>query len=294
MKKGLLLIAVLTLLGGDIFSQLSTRENNAINTPLGTRAQAGDAAFSFAVPIVNLTANNGSDAGLYAFNTLSPGAMLTAKYWQRDDLVLRGAFRFAADNSLTKGTAADSSASNPINEDLEVSENTKRSIMREYIIAGGAEKHFSNSNMWDAYVGGELLVGLGKDKTIDQEDYFNGDKNYMTRTTGTTVFGFAGVMGFQAYVAELPVAIGLEWQWGGKWIFGGATKVEQELEIDAADISISAEWKEQATDGLGATDLNNNGVPRQYSDLSRREFNMETNNVVQVTILILFGTNNPG
>lgn len=289
MKKGLLLIAVVALLGGDALSQLSTRENNAFSPRLGTRAQAGDAAFTFAIPIVNLTDNNGSDAGTYVFNTLSPGSMLTAKYWQTDDLVYRGAFRFAADNSRSSGTAADSSSSNPIT-DFDVSENRKVSIMREYTLAGGLEKHFTNSNIWDAYVGAEAIVGLAKDKTIDEEDYFNGDKDYMTRTTSSTVLGFAGIMGFNAYIAELPVAVGLEWQWGGKWFFGGATKVKQELEIDAADISINAEWTEKPTDGLGNPDLNSNGVSRQYSDYSSRDFNMETNNVVQVVIHIFFST----
>lgn len=286
MKKGLLLIAVAALLGGDAISQLSTRTNSAVNPQLGTRAVAGDAAFSFAIPIVNLTENNGSDAGLYAFNSLSPGSMLTFKYWHKDDLVIRAAFRFAADNSLTKGTAADSSETNNI-PDTDVSENTKRSIMREYVLAGGVEKHFSNSNIWDVYVGAEGLIGLGKDKTIDKEDYFNGDLSYMTRTTGTTIFGFAGVFGLSAYVAELPLAIGLEWQWGGKWIFGGDTKVE--FESEAGGTAVSAEWFEQDVDGLGAPDIG-----RQYSDLSRRQFNMETNNVVQITILFLFSTMKKG
>jgi hypothetical protein len=290
MKKSLLFFTGALLIGSSALGQLSTRDNNDGNFRLGTRAQAGDAALHFVIPIVDLSAHDGSSAGLYLGNTLSSGDLLTFKYWHTNDLVIRGGFRFYADNSHANGTAVDSTDANPINEDFELELVESRSIMRDYSIAFGAEKHFSNSNIWDVYVGGEALIGLGKDKSVNNMTYFNGDIDNTTVTTSTKVFGFAGVVGFQVYVAELPLAIGLEYGWGGKWIFDGRTKVDRQLEIDAADISFTETWYQQDVDAQGNPDLNTLGLPRQYSDLSRRSFNMETNNSVRLTIAFLFST----
>ena len=117
---------------------------------------------------------------------------------------------------------------------------------------------------------------------VDQEDYNNGDKSYMTSTTGTTIFGLGGVVGFNVFVAQLPIALGLEYGLSGKWIFGGKTKVEQEITVGST--SESAEWIEQDFDGLGNPDA------IQYSDLSRRQFNMDTNHNVRLNIHIFFNS----
>lgn len=269
------------LSGTTVVGQLSTRQNNDGDFRLGTRPQSGDAALHFIIPIVDLSADNGSDAGLY---NLSAGDLLTFKYYKTDNLVYRAAFRFAADNSHTSGTAADSSDVNPIFEDFELQEIQYKSIDRSYALALGAEKHFTNSNVFDVYAGGEGLIGLGKDKSVMNGTYFNGDIDNTTMTTNTTVFGFAGVVGFNVFVAELPIAVGMEYGWGGKWIFNGKTHVERVLDIDDADINIDAEWDQQDVDAFGNPD------PRQYSSLSRRQFNMDTNNSVRLNILIYFNT----
>jgi len=284
MKKSLLLFMAVVLTGTTVLGQLSTRQNYDWDFQLSTRPQAGDAALHFVIPIVDLSADNGSDAGLYNGNTLAAGDLLTFKYYKTDNLVYRAGLRFAADNSHASGTAADSSFFNPIIEDAELETIDSRTIDRMYALAFGAEQHFTNSNIFDVYAGGEALIGLGKDKSIMNGTYFNGDIDNTTMTTSTTVFGFAGVAGFNVFIAELPIAVGLEYGWGGKWIFNGKTHVERTLEIDAADISATSEWDQQDAD------LNNNGDPRQYSSLSRRQFNMDTNNSVRVNVLIYFNT----
>lgn len=284
MKKSLLLLMAVALAGTTVLGQLSTRQNNDGDFRLGTRPQAGDAALHFVIPIVDLSSHNGSDAGLYKGNGLGAGDLLTFKYYKTNNLVYRAAFRFAADNARTSGTAADSSDVNPIFEDFELETIDYRSTDRMYALAFGAEQHFTNSNIFDVYAGGEVLVGLGKDKSVMDGTYFNGDIDNTTMTTSTTVFGFAGVAGFNVFIAELPIAVGLEYGWGGKWIFNGKTHVERVLDIDATDTNITAEWDEQDVDAFGNLDS------RQYSSLSRRQFNMDTNNSVRINILIYFST----
>ncbi len=274
MKKSLLLFAIFTMVGGSLFAQLSTRENNALNVRLNTRPQAGDAALQFVFPIVDLSANNGSDAGLYSGNFLTSGDMLTFKHYKTDNLVYRAAFRFYADNDKSSGTAFDDDDANPL-DSTDIDTFKMQSIDRQYNIAGGVEKHFSNSNIFDVYVGAEALVGLGKVKELSEETYFDsGDIMNVSRTTSTTVFGFAGVVGFNVFVAELPVSLGLEYGWGGKWIFGGATKVKEEVDMTGgADYNV--EYIENS-DG------------DKFSDFSRRQFNMDTNQSVRLNIHIYF------
>jgi hypothetical protein len=281
MKKGLLFVALVSVACGTASAQLSTRDNNATNVRLGARPVAGDAALCFNIPIVARSENDGSDAGLYNGNLLGAGDVLTFKYYNTDDVAYRAGIRLKADNMVTKGTVADSSALTPTNPG-DVSENVKKTVSREYVLAPGIEKHFNATNIFDVYVGGDVLIGLGKDKTVDEETYNDGDNIFTTRSTGTTIFGLGGVVGFNVFVAQLPVAVGLEYGLSGKWIFGGKTKVEQEVNV--GDTSESAEWIEQDADGLGNADSN------QYSDLSRRQFNMDTNHNVRLNIHIFFNS----
>jgi hypothetical protein len=281
MKKGLLFVALVAVACGSASAQLSTRDNNATNVRLGARPVAGDAALCFNIPIVARSENDGNDAGLYNGNLLGAGDVLTFKYYHTDDVAYRAGIRLFADNSTTKGTAADSTALTPITEG-DVKENVKRTVNREYVLAGGLEKHFNATNVFDVYVGGDVLLGLGKDKTVDQEDYVGGDKNYMTMTTGTTIFGLGGVVGFNVFVAQLPVSVGLEYGLSGKWIFGGKTHVEVEQTVGST--SNTGDWYEQDVDGLGASDSN------RYSKLSRRDFNMDTNHNVRLNIHIYFNS----
>lgn len=283
MKKLLILVMVLAVVAVESTAQLSTRQNLAFDQPLGNRPQAGDAALQFVLPLVDLSANNGSDAGLYSGNLLSSGDFLTFKYYNTNDIVWRGAIRIVADNAMTSGTQADSSEVNNINEDFEIQQLDYKSTSREFNIAGGVEKHFTNNNIFDVYVGGDAIIGLGKDQTKITEDYFNGDLFEQTATTNTNIFGLAGVVGFNVFVAELPVSIGLEYGLSGKWIFGGKTKVKETADFDGG-ADYEEEWFEQTEDAFGNADS------RKYSSLSRRQFNMDTNHNVRLNIHIYFST----
>jgi len=289
MKKVLLLAVLFSMTCVSAFSQLSTRENNDYVYRLSTRPKAGDAALQFVIPIVNLNANDNGEAGLYKGNSLFASDFLTYKYYHTDNTVIRAALRWTVDNAVSKGTAVDSTGLNPINEEAnEIETDYKRLNSRDFAIAGGLERHFTNSNIFDVYAGGEVMLGLGKNKSVSEEEYFNGDKDFETRTTATRVVGFGLVTGFNVFVAELPISIGIEYGLTGKWVFGGTTKVEREQTVLGE--SESGEWEEQETDAFGDDDLNLNSQPQQYSDLSRRRFAMNTNHNVRLNINIYFST----
>ncbi|MFK7755646.1 MAG: hypothetical protein AB8B53_01810 [Flavobacteriales bacterium] len=286
--KRLILLIVVSLFLQDTFAQLSTRENNDFTPKLGTRPSAGDAVLQFSFPVINLTGDN--EAGLYAGRAFTAGDMLTFKYYQTDELVFRAGLRLASQNMRTNGTAVDSTNFNPLfNEDFAVETNRKVMTTREYNIAGGVEKHFTNDNILDVYAGGEALFGFGRDRTVSEEALFNGDVVNVETSTRTTVVGVGGVVGFNVFIAELPVSLGVEYGLSAKWVFGGKTKVNEEIDIDGG-ASYDAEYFTQETDGFGDIDTNQNGNLRRYSDLSRRAFNMDTNNMVRINLNIYFGT----
>lgn len=282
MKKITLFFALIMTMSIGAFAQLSTREVSTVSVPLGNRPQAGDAALQFVFPILNMSNNDGNDAGLYSGNFFGSGDMLTFKYYNTEDIVFRGAIRIKADNYKSSGVELDSSDFNNIPFGSHINEYDGNNVSREFNIAGGIEKHFSNSNFFDVYVGGEGLIGLGKDATESNMTFGNGDFSKTSTTTNTTIFGFAGVVGFNMFVAELPISIGLEYGLSGKWIFGGKTKVTQDDQI--GNTSVSGEFYTQDEDAFGVAD------GRRYSDLSRRQFNMETNNNIRLNIHIYFST----
>ncbi len=277
-KLFVLLPALMVFVTG--FGQLSDRENYDQHYKLGARPKAGDAALQFVIPIVNLTANNGSDAGTYAGNILSNGDLLTFKYYLTDANVVRAGLRIKTDNFSNSGTVADSSALTiPIDN---LSEFMQKSVSREFNLAGGMEKHFTAKNVFDVYAGGELFFGLGKDRTVSNFDYRDGSRSYETRSTNTNILGFGLMTGFNIFVAELPISIGLEYGLTGKWIFGGKTKVSRE-ETVGTEIA-TAEWVEQSED------FNGNADAHKYSSLGRRQFNMDTNNIIRLNIHIYFSS----
>ncbi len=282
MKKILLFTALVALTVSQSFGQLSTRENYDVNLRLGTRPQAGDAALQFVLPI----GGDGS-AHLFRGNSLLANDFLTYKYYHTDDVVIRGGLRWSVESGKFSGDAADSSATNPIPQ-ANLKTLDQKFVNRDFSIAAGLEKHFTNSNIFDVYAGAEVLIGLGKDKTRENYDFFNGNQNYTTTTTNTRVLGFGLITGFNVFIAELPLSVGLEYGLTGKWLFGGKTKVE--FEQRAGSASASGEYYMQTEDAFGNPDNNSLGGARQYSDLSRRTFNMNTNHNVRLSINIYFST----
>ena len=92
-------------------------------------------------------------------------------------------------------------------------------------------------------------------------------------------------VGINMFVAELPISVGVEYGLSGKWIFGGATKVTETLDLSGGDDNdYDEEWYEQDVDAFGDAD------DRKYSDLSRRQFNMDTNHNVRIVFCFYFST----
>lgn len=288
MKKTLLVIMLLAIGGSSAFAQgLSTRENEAIVAKLGARPVAGDAALNFVIPLVGLNRNDGTEAGLFNGNLLGSGDLLTFKYYHTDNFVLRAGIRLYADNDRFSGDVLDDE---PSGNEIPVGGETFIEGInqdRAYVLAVGAEHHFSNSNIFDVYTGADLLLGFNKNRqSMETEFLTEGDdpdqlaRTLMDTQTNSTVVGLGWVVGWNTFIAQLPISVGIEYGLSLKWVLGGKTKVTEEVDITNADASQSYSI-EYYTDDSAIE-----GV--QFSDLSRRHFNMDTNQNVRLTFQIYF------
>lgn len=283
MKKSALMIAMAFGVTS-AFAQLSTRENDETVIKYGARPKAGDMAFVLGTSLAN---DSGMTAKLFSGNALQSGNILTYKYYKSDDIVIRAGIRFMNKNLTVKGTGADSSAvyaPSTANNGSALYDNftdvKDKTVERMYEIVPGIEKHFVAANIFDAYVGADLYLGFGSDKSIKNYTYANGDKNFTNRKTNTTNVGLGVITGFNVFLGHLPMSIGLEYGWNAKWTFGGVTKVKQD--VTAGTTSYSVKYKEeQSSNAVGATSA-------KYSKLSRREFNANTNQDVRIVLHIYF------
>ncbi|TVR41765.1 MAG: hypothetical protein EA392_01130 [Cryomorphaceae bacterium] len=266
---------------------LSTRENEAIVAKLGARPVAGDAALNFVIPLVGLNANDGTQAGLFDGNMLGSGDLLTFKYYHTDNFVLRAGVRLYANNDRLSG---DTFESEPFGVTLGEGDISNLAVInqdRSYVLAIGFEHHFSNSNIFDVYTGADLLVGFNKMRNTMEMEYNNIDGNLndiitrdlFTEQTNSTVIGLGWVVGWNTFIAQLPISVGIEYGLSMKWLLGGRTKVTEERDVRNADNlnSYSVEY---------FTDDSQPGL--LFSDLSRRNFNMDTNQNVRLTFQFYF------
>ncbi len=266
MKKTILLFMLLSFFAVSQ-AQISTRENDATVFKLGARPTMGDMALTFALPI-------NSDSDLPSFNLLGKGDLLTGKKFIKDDLAIRAGIRLYKNSSKSEGDV-DTSVTGGSILSAEYQESS-----REYNIVPGIEKHFSNSNFFDVYAGGDLYLGFGKDKSINNETYVGSEFDEMTSTTSRTIVGLGGIIGINMFVVDLPISIGLEYGWTAKWNFGGKTHVERSTKVGGT--TTNQDYYTQDTDPFGNPDTN------AYSDLKKSAFEMDTNQQVRIALNFYF------
>ncbi len=74
----------------------------------------------------------------------------------------------------------------------------------------GIAYHFNRSNILDVYVGGEIPIGGGNNGTSNERDGKD-DKDDEDMTISNFRIGLGAFIGLQAYICNLPLAIGLEY-----------------------------------------------------------------------------------
>jgi hypothetical protein len=242
------------------FAQISEGITNSTVIRTGNRPGAG--TFGIYVgpslnDILNLVDKNVSWRGFPIVNF---------KYYHSSQLEFRLGLQFYSISTKTKGTIlVDNGVAPTFNT------RTKESYNR---ITPGVAYHFSSKNIVDVYLGASVLLGYD----IDIKDWTSSDDVAMVNKVKRTSFVMGGeaFIGLQCFVADLPLAIGLEYGISALGELGQKYKHE----VGSRDGSTSTQIFYTLDGQFGST---------EYSKLSSTKGNV--GNDVRLTISYYFHNN---
>ncbi|MBQ2906744.1 MAG: hypothetical protein IJE47_03105 [Bacteroidales bacterium] len=133
--------------------------------------------------------------------------LVNVKYYMEDNLELRLGLQLSKSMEKIKG-------------DLIVDE--RGSIYSRYVdgnsyyrLTPGIAYHFSSTNLLDVYVGANLPFGLSSEQYVNE----TGDMLFSQKRSSFEI-GIGAFIGLQCFVADLPVAIGVEYGFSGMKYLG--------------------------------------------------------------------------
>jgi len=207
MKK-ILLFSTIALFSLSAFAQLSTRENvDPYVFKTGTRPQAGDLGMYVGPSITEIIQMADAEINWRGM------PLLNFKYYGTDRFVYRLGLQI-----YNKSQGLKAKELQPDSIDL------KNSRSQTYfMLTPGIEYHFTPKNICDVYVGANLPIGVNS--IVEKSSYTLGkDKLYHNQTQNKFLLGIGAFIGMQFFVADLPLAIGIEGGISGFGKFGGAVK----------------------------------------------------------------------
>ena len=182
-------------------AQLSTGEISSHTFRSGNRAQSGD--FGLYLGARTSVFKEMFDNSFDLAGTLP---LLNLKYMQSDNVELRAGVELYRASRTLNGTVSGGG-------EIKFNEVNARNF-----VYPGVAYHFSNRNLLDVFVGAELPIGWSRDKTSDSDAAGSITSSRMSLHLGVGAFA-----GLQAYIANLPFAIGFEYglsfltNWGQKY-----------------------------------------------------------------------------
>ena len=190
-------VLVSAVLASTSFAQLSDRVNSPSTFKIGTRPVAGNLGVTIATSYqdINKVLNNTN------FEMLP---IVSVRYYIMNDLVITGGVKWSADRTIVKGD---------VDPDISIGTTTfyeNRDITSSFMLSPGIEKHFMSSNILDVYIGGRLPLGVVTDISQIDQEFDNGDYTYNSQSKRSFVYGLDGFVGLQAFIADLPMALGCE------------------------------------------------------------------------------------
>lgn len=194
MKTKALFLAVLIAMGGTLtaHAQLTTGEPSAKVIRTGNRAKRGD----YGIYIGTTTTMFGN---IFKDDVeMLPLPLINFKYMSSNHLELRVGLETYKLSEKLKG-------------DINSSTNTTTQTSQKYgestlMLYPGFAYHFSSRNILDVYVGAELPLGWDAKSIKTTEDTYTSNS-----TKRSFVLGLGAFIGLQAYIADLPLALGLEY-----------------------------------------------------------------------------------
>lgn len=224
MKKRLFISAALLLVSGVIaMAQISTGEPSAVKVKTGNRPDKG----TWGV-FVGAGMDFGSfvNGGLRAEPDDYVLPLVNVKYFFSDKVEGRVGIDVYRHDVNLSGRKYNATAVPPAGT-AEAIKYVNNEGNGSAMLWPGIAYHFTKHNILDVYCGAELPLGL----TSASSKIVNGDPSVVTKTTSCAFnIGLGAFIGLQAFIGNLPLAIGLEYGLYGAYAFGLQTKNVQTSE----------------------------------------------------------------
>jgi len=204
-KNLILAISVMAFFScAPLFGQLSDRVNSPSTYIIGTRPVAGNMAVQIGTSYQDVAdiLDDNKD-----FETLP---VVNLKYYSSDR------------NVFTIGLKADKAKASAKGE-LTLNGGSYKYVENEsnFLIVPGFEKHFGPANILDVYIGGKVPFGLDRYSITEEIG-----TNLFSQTRNSLGYGLDFFVGLQAFIGDLPFAIGGEVVYSAFGKIGDKVKVE--------------------------------------------------------------------
>lgn len=197
MKRKLLLFMLCACcISTTSLAQITTGEPSAKKIKTGNRAEEGNFGIYLGATSDMFKSLGDGDISMKAM------PLINLKYMMSDEIELRAGLEFWKKTATLKGETYDEKNDG---EDIK-----NKSIESRNYIYPGIAYHFSHTNLLDVYVGAELPLGWERYKTSFNSEY-DGEKASSSVSRGTFNIGLGAFIGLQAYIANLPLAVGVEY-----------------------------------------------------------------------------------
>ena len=243
------------------FGQLSDRVSSPSTFKIGTRPVSGDMGVYFGIAykdIKNLIDNKDYE-GL---------PLVSIKYYISDNLVGRIGIDYSKETDIEKGEI------DPVITGGTMIENTSKQITSDLLLTPGVERHFLNSNLFDAYFAAMLPLGYKRD-IIENDQVFQGnlyDEYKMSRFS--FAYGLECLVGIQGFIADLPLALGLEIGFSGLGYI--SDKYKSVVNSNITGTVVTQTYYTRTDDPVTNGDI-------YYSKLSARNYEMSGNVRIQLS-----------
>ena len=187
-------LLVLVCMSSSSFAQLLERENVQSKIVTGTRPVAGNFGYYIGPSIVEIREIIDDNIDIRGFPVMG------LKYYITDNIEARLSTQIYGNSEVIQGNLV-----NQIGQE----DNVQKELF--YRFMPSVHYHFSSSNFLDTYAGLGLIVGTEIDEVqTTQRTNVTGDFVAESYRQQTTDIGFNVNFGVQAFVADLPISLGVE------------------------------------------------------------------------------------
>ncbi len=271
----------------EVEAQLSDRVNNPSTIKAGARPVAGNFGF-----YLGLGLNQIEDLTEEQTKVENAIPLINVRYYLSDDLVIRGGISMWKKSRTLEGEIDTVVvATNPNSGGSGVGATYEhREVDAWTLLHIGVEKHFKASNILDGYVGASFPVGYARGNLTSNINGTDGTTDFYEESISkfSFVYGAELFIGANAFVADLPLSIGVELGLRGIGVRG--EKYKHEYEGSAGGTTYSGEFYTSDIDqdefeaqGIGQ---NANGDDIEFESLKARRW--DTQSMIRFTIAYYF------